>query len=276
MRYLAHLQGLCRLEKIMPTLLTATTEADACSQQLGAETADVHSSSQEYAARFGGAVGGWMLSVQEAAVLKLLDQQCTSVLDVGGGHGQIALPLATKANRAVTVLGSSPVCAELLRRYIDTGSISFKTGNLIELPYEHGSFNLVVSFRLLSHCTAWRTLIAEMCRVSNHAVIVDYPVRFSSNVLTPLLFSVKRRLEGNTRTYRIFSTREVHREFKKAGFRLLGLEKQFLFPMGLHRALKSRKLSQLLETVARATLLTRLFGSPVVAKYVRKGAHVSE
>lgn len=196
MRYLAHLQGLCRLEKVMPTLLIATTEADACSQQLGAETADVHSSSQEYAARFGGAVGGWMLSVQEAAVLKLLDQHCTSVLDVGGGHGQIALPLATKANRAVTVLGSSPVCAELLRRYIDTGSISFKTGNLIELPYEHDSFNLVVSFRLLSHCTAWRTLIAEMCRVSNHAVIVDYPVRFSSNVLTPYSFQSRDGLRA--------------------------------------------------------------------------------
>jgi 2-polyprenyl-3-methyl-5-hydroxy-6-metoxy-1,4-benzoquinol methylase len=99
------------------------------------EDADVHASSSEYAARFAGSVGAWMLEVQERALLSMLDTECTSVLDVGGGHGQIALPLS-RAHRSVTVLGSSPVCAERLREQIENGLISFKAGNLIEIPFE--------------------------------------------------------------------------------------------------------------------------------------------
>lgn len=238
----------------------------------GDETADIHSSSEEYAARFGGPVGAWMLEVQERALLAALDQQCTSVLDVGGGHGQIAVPLSL-ANRAVTILGSSHVYAARLKDLIESGTISFRTGNLVALPFPDQSFNLVLSFRLMSHCTAWRTLIAEMCRVSSHSVIVDYPVWLSSNFLSPLLFSLKRKIEGNTRTFRIFSTWQVRREFKRHGFRLESSASQFFFPMGLHRALKSPGLSRCLEGLARALGLTWLCGSPVVAKFVRKEQH---
>jgi 2-polyprenyl-3-methyl-5-hydroxy-6-metoxy-1,4-benzoquinol methylase len=233
------------------------------------EDADVHASSDEYAARFGHATGQWMLAVQERKLLRLLDEDITSVLDVGGGHGQIALPLS-RAQRAVTVLGSSPVCATQLTQDIERGIISFKCGNLIDLPFDAGSFNLVTSFRLMSHCAAWKTLISEMCRVSNHAVIVDYPVWLSVNVLSPLLFSLKRRIEGNTRTFKLFSNREIVREFKSHGFRLVRIERQFVWPMALHRALASPELSRTFESIARALLLRRLFGSPVIAKFVRE------
>jgi 2-polyprenyl-3-methyl-5-hydroxy-6-metoxy-1,4-benzoquinol methylase len=233
------------------------------------EDADVHASSDEYAARFGDAAGKWMLAVQERKLLRLLDEDITSALDVGGGHGQIALPLS-RAQRAVTVLGSSPVCATQLRQEIDRGIISFKCGNLIELPFDAGSFNLVTSFRLMSHCTAWKTLISEMCRVSNHAVIVDYPVWLSVNIMSPILFSLKKRLEGNTRTFKLFSNREIIREFRSHGFRLERIERQFVWPMALHRALANPKISRTLESVARALLLRRFFGSPVIAKFVRE------
>ena len=233
------------------------------------EEADIHASSDEYAARFCGAVGQWMLEVQERALFKLVDSECTSVLDVGGGHGQIAIPLLAREH-SVTVVGSSPVCAQRLTPYLESGSISFQVGNLVALPYEDRSFDLTTSFRLMSHCVVWRTLVAELCRVSHHAVIVDYPVWFSFNFLSPLLFSLKRALEGNTRTYRMFSTFELVREFKKHGFRLERTEKQFMWPMGLHRTLKNPTISALLETIARALLLTKLFGSPVVAKFVRE------
>jgi 2-polyprenyl-3-methyl-5-hydroxy-6-metoxy-1,4-benzoquinol methylase len=233
------------------------------------EDADVHASSDEYAARFGDAVGKWMLDVQEQAVLSLLDDESSSVLDIGGGHGQIAIPLAN-AQRAVTVLGSSPVCAQRLHHHIENGSMSFKCGNLIDVPFEDQAFNLVVSFRLMSHCTAWKTLIAEMCRVSSHAVIIDYPVWLSINILTPLLFTIKKRIEGNTRTFRVFTNYEVAREFRKHGFRLAEIKRQFVFPMALHRALKSPELSQKACRVADAVGATRLLGSPVIAKFVRE------
>lgn len=234
----------------------------------GQEDADIHASSDAYAARFEGSVGAWMLSVQEQILLSLLDPECTSVLDVGGGHGQVAIPLA-KAQRAVTVLGSSTVCAARLTEQIEQGLISFTCGNLIELPFERCAFNLVTSVRLMSHCAAWRTLVAELCRVSSHAVVIDYPVWLSVNILSPLLFSLKRRIEGNTRTFKLFSHREVVAEFKKHGFQLERLEKQFVWPMALHRAMKNSKSSHRLEQCARLLGLRALFGSPVLAKFVR-------
>jgi len=234
-----------------------------------AEDADVHASSDEYAARFGDAVGQWMLQVQEQALFELLDTECATVLDVGGGHSQVAIPLA-QHERSVTVVGSSHLCAHRLAPFIESGTISFKVANLIDLPYHDKSFALSTSFRLMSHCTRWRTLVAELCRVSEHAVIIDYPVWWSVNILTPLLFFMKRQIEGNTRTYRMFSTLELQREFKKHGFRLERAKKQFVWPMALHRMLKSIPLSKNLETPMRRLGITRLFGSPVVAKFVRE------
>jgi ubiquinone/menaquinone biosynthesis C-methylase UbiE len=233
------------------------------------EDADVHASSDEYAARFGDSIGQWMLSIQERTVVKMLDSECVSILDVGGGHGQIAIPLS-QAERSVTVLGSSPVCAQRLHDYIESGSISFKSGNLLQLPFEAQSFNLTVSFRLMSHCSAWPTLVAELCRVSSHAVIIDYPIWLSFNILSPLLFRVKKWIEGNTRTFRVFTNREVIREFKKHGFRLERVERQFFFPMAVHRAFKAVPVSCRLCELARTVGLTRLFGSPVIAKFVRE------
>jgi 2-polyprenyl-3-methyl-5-hydroxy-6-metoxy-1,4-benzoquinol methylase len=232
------------------------------------EDADQHSSSDEYAKRFAGPVGEWMLSVQEKALFGLLPSEIISVLDIGGGHGQIALPLS-RADKSVTILGSSLGCSDRLKEFIDSGAISFKCGNLIELPFHDRSFDCVTSFRLMSHCTAWETLIAEMCRVATTSVIFDYPVWCSTNFLTPFLFRVKRFIEGNTRRYRIFTTSELRREFKKHGFRCERLQKQFLFPMGLHRALGSPRLSQILESCARVFFLTRLFGSPVIIRFDR-------
>jgi len=234
-----------------------------------AEDADVHASSDEYAARFGDLVGQWKLAVQERVLISMLDEDSTSVLDVGGGHGQIAVPLS-QAHRSVTVLGSSPVCAERLRPHIETGMISFKSGNLIDIPFDARSFDLAVTFRLLSHCTAWKTLIAELCRIADHAVILDFPVWLSVNILNPIFFKFKRRIEGNTRTFRVFSVSEVSAEFRRHGFRLDTLEKQFFLPMALHRGLKQLEVSRKLEGLASTVGVTRLVGSPVIAKFVRE------
>ncbi len=232
------------------------------------ENADQHSSSDEYARRFGGDVGNWMLAVQEDALSSMLGPGVTTVLDVGGGHGQLAMPLITR-QKSVTILGSSHVCAARIQPLIDAGSVTFKVGNLIQLPFESKSFDSVVSFRIMSHCTAWRTLIAEMCRVSSGSVVFDYPAWCSVNFLTPLLFSIKKKIEGNTRTYRIFTTRELVDEFRRNGFQPAALRKQFFFPMGIHRAINNVVISKVLEGAAKVLGLTRLFGSPIVISFKR-------
>jgi 2-polyprenyl-3-methyl-5-hydroxy-6-metoxy-1,4-benzoquinol methylase len=191
-----------------------------------------------------------------------------SILDIGGGHGQTARPLF-RIGKSVTVLGSSPDCAAQLEAEIEAGCVSFKSGNLIELPFGPRSFDTVVSFRLMSHCTAWRTLIAEMCRVADRKIIFDYPSWFSANFLTPFLFRIKRLIEGNTRRYTIFTMGELKREFKKHGFICSATQKQFFFPMGIHRALRSPLLSRALEGFASWIGLTALFGSPVIIRFER-------
>ena len=64
------------------------------------ETADIETSNDDYATRFCGKVGAWMLGMQERGVLKLLAAAVprgAAVLDVGGGHGQLAEPLCREA-----------------------------------------------------------------------------------------------------------------------------------------------------------------------------------
>lgn len=259
-----------------PLSSSASSRRDSVSASTGTdtagsteETADLHASSDSYAARFGGKTGEWMLGIQEKALLSMLGSETQTVLDIGGGHGQTALPLAS-ANKSVTVLGSSAACGERLAPHLATGFISFNVGNLLDTPYRDRSFDTVVSVRLLSHSVAWRSLVSEMCRVAHHSVVVDYPVWLSINLLSPALFAVKRRIEGNTRTFKLFSGMEVAREFKKHGFVKQRVVRQFFFPMALHRTVNNITASRLLERAASLCGLTRLFGSPVIIKFVRK------
>jgi 2-polyprenyl-3-methyl-5-hydroxy-6-metoxy-1,4-benzoquinol methylase len=249
--------------------LETAESTSGTSETLMHESADVHASSDDYAARFQGEIGEWMLKIQEEALLSLLDTDTQTVLDIGGGHGQTALPLSS-AQKSVTVLGSAPVCGERLTSYISNGIISFNVGNLLHAPYQNSSFDTVVSFRLMSHSVAWKSLVGEMARLAHHSVIIDYPTWISVNFLSPLLFSIKRRIEGNTRTFKLFSGLDLQAEFKRHGFIKERAIKQFFFPMALHRRINSVRISAALERCASLCGLTRLFGSPIIVKFVRK------
>lgn len=235
------------------------------------ETADVETSSDDYASRFSGATGEWMLELQASittAMLKGGPPPVASVLDVGGGHGQLAVPLC-RGGFTVTVLGSSESCRRRISEIADSGKCTFVVGNVIELPFSDRSFDIVVSFRMLTHCSRWPKLIDELCRVAKYSVIVDYPTSESLNRIAPMLFKAKRKLEGNTRTWTLFRHAEVLREFAKHGFALQRRQAQFFLPMVLHRALNCRRLSVVLESFCRLICLTRLWGSPVIVKMVR-------
>jgi len=233
------------------------------------ETADIETSSDDYASRFSGPAGEWMLDMQASIAIAMLKAPpVASVLDVGGGHGQLAIPLC-RGGYAVTVLGSSESCRKRISEIADSGKCTFMVGNVIELPFSDRSFDTVVSFRMLTHCSRWPKLIDELCRVAKHSVIVDYPTGQSLNRIAPMLFKAKRKLEGNTRTWTLFRHAEVLREFENHGFALQRKEAQFFLPMVLHRTLNCRRLSILLESFCRLMCLTRLWGSPVIIKLVR-------
>lgn len=248
-----------------------TTPNDETAQSGLPETADIHTSSDEYAGRFAGAAGAWMLEVQERLTRRMLEPfPDVEILDVGGGHGQLAIPL-TQAGHAVTVLGSDESCRHRIRTEVDAGRCRFLVGNVIDLPFDDDAFDTVICFRLVTHCEQWPRLIKELCRVARRSVIVDYPTSASVNVIAPALFGAKKKVEKNTRTWTLFRHRQIHEAFAACGYRPQQVRKQFFLPMALHRIVKSRAISAGSEAVCRGLGLTALWGSPVIVE-MRPGA----
>lgn len=235
------------------------------------EDADVETASEGYARRFSGPVGAWFLQVQAAATRDLLEPwRGASVLDVGGGHGQLTDALLD-GGHVVTISGSALVCRERVLSRVRSGSVRFVVGPLVESPWRDGAFDVVVSFRLLSHVARWRELIAALCRSSRHAVIVDYPTRRSVNAVAGAFFSLKKGVEGNTRPFLVFGDDEISEAFEASGFRVTARRPQFFFPMALHRGIRSVLFSRAAEAAARVMGLQRLLGSPVILRAERVG-----
>ena len=230
------------------------------------ETADVETASDDYASRFSGPVGKYFLDVQAKLTLDLLyDLPGAAVLDVGGGHGQLTMPLASRGYD-VTVTGSADICRKRLDKHCEKGSFRYLTCDSLNLPFADNHFDIVMAFRLLPHAGQWQQLIKEMCRVADKAVVFDYPDRRSANILYDLLFDVKKNMEGNTRTYTLFSRKQITHELVANGFSAPVFRPEFFMPMVVHRKLMNPAVSKRLESVFRVLGLTRFFGSPLVVR----------
>lgn len=237
------------------------------------ETPDIETSSDDYARRFSGPAGRYFLDVQEQAVNHvLLHCEFSSVLDVGGGHGQL-VPVFLRHGAALTILGSDEGTHKRVRDSFPGADIRFDTGDVVQLPYPDRSFDIVVAVRLISHIERWETLLAEFCRVARHSVVIDYPSWYSLNALTPLMFRLKKSLEGNTRTYSSFFRRDLARVLGRHGFTVASSRKQFFLPMFMHRALDGAQWLQRIENGFRNVGLTEVLGSPVVMRADRDTAN---
>jgi SAM-dependent methyltransferase len=235
-----------------------------------AETADVDTSSDDYARRFAGPVGEWFLERQASATRELLADMPpgASVLDVGGGHAQLT-PTLVAAGYDVLVVGSDASCASRLAPWLGAGRCRFEVGNVIALAHADRSFDCVLAFRLLPHVARWRDLVAELCRVSRRLVVLDYPSSRSLNVFAERGFAAKKRFEGNTRPFTLFSPREIRAALESLRFAVTASRPQFFWPMVLHRMLGSRAAARALEAPAGWLGLTRLAGSPVILRAER-------
>jgi SAM-dependent methyltransferase len=234
------------------------------------ETPDVETASEDYARRFAGEVGRYFLDVQAATVLELLAPWPGSrVLEVGGGHAQLAGPLVERGYR-ITVTGSEEVCRQRLDRSLPPGAFDFEVCDPARLPFPDRAFDVVVAVRLLTHLDGWREALAEMCRVARRAVIVDYPDTRGFNRLYGALFAWKKAAEGNTRTFRCFQPREVVAECARHGFGRPETRRQFFVPMVVHRKLGRAGASRAMERTSGFLGLTRALGSPVILRAQRE------
>jgi len=236
---------------------------------------DVVSSSDSYALRFRGAIGAWQLGVQNRVLMRLLDKKtCHTVLDVGGGHGQYTDDLIGRGHH-LTVLGSAPETVHRIRRQVEAGACRFETGDFMQLPYGDREFDCVVSIRQLAHVDDPAGFLAELCRVARHAVIVDFPSRFSFNALSGLLFPLKLLLENkSTRPYTVFPESRLEAILSAQGFRVTGRCPQFCTPMVFHRVVRWVALIRGIEQLCSRLGLTRWFGSPILLRAERLGGEV--
>ena len=109
----------------------------------------------------------------------LADRPGATLLDVGGGHNQLAGPLARRGHQ-VTVVSSDPSCRHRLEADIASGLVSFTTGNLIALPFADRSFDVAVSIRLVPHCRRWqdaRRRVVQGRPAGRHHRLPDEPER---------------------------------------------------------------------------------------------------
>jgi len=235
------------------------------------ETPDVETSSDDYARRFAGAVGSYFLDVQAGITLRMLAPWPGGrVLDVGGGHAQLA-PLLVAHGYRVTVAGSKEICRARLDRSLPEGAFGFQACDLLNLPFPDRSFDAVLAFRLLAHLESWRQQVAELCRVADKAVIVDYSDTRGFNALYGPLFDWKKRLEGNTRSFLTFRPGDVPGECARHGFRQHVVQREMFVPMVVHRALGRAGFSRTVEKASSILGLTRALGSPVILKAQRGG-----
>jgi 2-polyprenyl-3-methyl-5-hydroxy-6-metoxy-1,4-benzoquinol methylase len=244
------------------------------SAQDGRETPDIETSSDNYASRFAGAAGEYMLSIQEAGLLQLMQDgrplAGRLVLDMGGGHAQLVGPLLAQGCK-VSVAGSGAQCAERARlKHGD--AVPFYLGNLVDMPIVDRAFDTVVSVRLISHMENWRGLVAEMCRIADRTVIIDYPTYASLNLLSLATFPVKKMIEKNTRTYRTFWDSEIRDSFARHGFLPSSEFRQFTLPMALHRLCAKSGVVRAVEEGMRKTRITSVIGNPVLIRFDRKDA----
>jgi ubiquinone/menaquinone biosynthesis C-methylase UbiE len=234
------------------------------------ETPDIETASDSYARRFAGAAGRYLLSEQDAAIRAVLaDWRGGTVLDVGGGHAQLT-PLLRERAREVLVFGSDARSLERVRR--DYPDCATATGDLLDLPFGPRSFDVAVAVRLLPHVRNWAQLLSELCRVARSTVVVDYPRTTGLNRLTPVLFPLKKRLEGNTRQYRNFRDAEVDGALHACGFEPRARRAQFLLPMVVHRRANGLAALHVLERTAKSLGVTDALGSPVVVRADRRRA----
>lgn len=226
----------------------------------------METASADYSRRFAGAAGRYLLAVQEAAVGRMLDRpRPVDLLEIGGGHGQL-LDLYARRGIRVILHGSSPACFDRLPAiYLDRMERIVSPPH--EIPLSDKSVDTVVCVRLLAHTDQWKDLIREMCRISRQSVIIDYPSKRSFNGLSPLMFFIKKRVEKNTRAYQSFGRRKSPQAvFQEQCFAFYAERPLFFLPVFIHRMGGGRLPLRLSESIFRRLGLTRIFGSPVIAR----------
>ena len=215
--------------------------------------------------RFGGPIGTLLLEAQERVLHDFLgDITARQVIDVGTGTGRAALALARRGARVTGVDASAEMLDMARKRAADAGlTMAFERGDAHTLKFPAQAFDHAVSLRVLMHTPDWRRCVGELCRVTRHRVVVDFPALVSAAAVQAL---VRRAAQGAGRqveAYRVFSLHELEQELARHGFRVRKVHRQFVLPIALHKLIGSRRFTVAIERALAGMGILRLIGSPV-------------
>lgn len=105
------------------------------------------------------------------SILKLMPQDCNTILDVGCGTGNLSYHLQKEGYEVTGVDVSGFALTEARNR-----GIKCVQGDLdSELPFRDNSFDCVVCCQVLQHIFEPLKLVSDMKRVSNKYIIINVP-----------------------------------------------------------------------------------------------------
>ena len=103
------------------------------------------------------------------------------------------------------------------------------------------------------HTPEWKRCVAELCRVAERLVIVDYPSATSVALFESLARRVTHAI-GRAAPSRIACSPHgaIAEAFDRNGFRIRSVHRQFVLPIALHKAIGSRRFTLLVRARARS------------------------
>jgi ubiquinone/menaquinone biosynthesis C-methylase UbiE len=215
--------------------------------------------------RFSGPIGELIAASQARVLANMVGRSKDSrMLDVGTGTGRAAMILALGGAKVTAVDASEEMLAVARQRAAEQSlTIEFQQGDAHALQFADRSFDAVVSFRVLMHTPQWTQCVAELCRVAERLVIIDYPSATSVALIESLARRAMHSAGMTTEPYRVFTHRAVSEAFDRNGFRIRSVHRQFVLPIAFHKAVGSRRLTLWSENLLERAGLLEAFGSPV-------------
>lgn len=159
------------------------------------------------------------------------------ILDVGCGTGAVTLDIALLTKGEVIGIDiDSDKLQEARRALSKVANIKIMEGDVLDLPFEDGTFDLVVFNIVLMHIKDQQKAVDEMVRVTQKGGVVlgtlepDYAskIDYPENPATPLILKNLEELGAD-----LHAGRKLKVLFNKAGLKTevgIDIESEFIFP----------------------------------------------